>query len=133
MPAVTTTDGIEIFFKDSGLGEPIVFSHGWPLSSDDWDNQMLFFLQHGYRVVAHDRRGHGRSTQAGDGHDIDRYADDVAAATADLDLEDAIQVAHSTGGGEAARYVARHGESRVARAVLISAVPRLMVQAGVAA
>src|SRR3954470_5711303 len=109
MPFITTPDGVEIFYKDWGSGQPIVISHGWPLSSDDWDNQMLFFLQHGYRVVAHDRRGHGRSTQAGDGQDIGRYADDVAAATADLDLEDAIQVAHSTGGGEVARYVARRG------------------------
>jgi non-heme chloroperoxidase len=131
MPTITTTDGIEIFFKDWGSGQPIVFSDGWPLSSDDWDNQMLFFLQRGYRGVAHDRRGHRPSTR--DGHDIDHYADDVAAATADLDLEDALHVAHSTGGGEVARYIARHGESRVARAVLISAVPPLMVQARVAA
>ena len=110
-----------------------MFTHGWPLSSDDWDNQMLFFLQHGNRVIAHDRRGHGRSTQTGDRHDVDHYADDVAAVTARLDLEDAIHVGHSTGGDEVVRYIARHGESRVARAVLISAVPSLMVQARVAA
>jgi non-heme chloroperoxidase len=128
MPTITTTDGIEIFFKDWGSGQPIVFSHGWPLSSDDWDNQMLFFLQHGYRVIAVDRRGHGRSTQTGDGHDMDHYADDLAAVTAHLDLQNAIHVGHSTGGGEVVRYIARHGEDRVARAVLISAVPPLMVQ-----
>jgi non-heme chloroperoxidase len=128
MPTITTTDGIEIFFKDWGSGQPIVFSHGWPLSSDDWDNQMLFFLQRGYRVIAVDRRGHGRSALTGDGHDMDHYADDLAAVTAHLDLEDAIHVGHSTGGGEVVRYLGRHGESRVARAVLISAVPPLMVQ-----
>ena len=128
MGTITTTDGTEIFYKDWGSGQPIVFSHGWPLSADDWDTQMLFFLQHGYRVIAHDRRGHGRSTQTGDGHDMDHYADDLAALTAHLDLRDAIHVGHSTGGGEVARYIARHGESRVAKAVLISAVPPLMVQ-----
>jgi non-heme chloroperoxidase len=128
MPTITTTDGVEIFFKDWGSGQPIVFSHGWPLSSDDWDNQMLFFLQHGYRVVAHDRRGHGRSSQVGEGHDMDHYADDLAAVTAHLDLQDAIHIGHSTGGGEVVHYIARHGESRVAAAVLISAVPPLMVQ-----
>jgi len=128
MPTITTRDGIEIFFKDWGSGQPIVFSHGWPLSSDDWDTQMLFFLEHGYRVIAHDRRGHGRSTQTGEGHDLDHYADDLAAVTAHLDLEDAIHVGHSTGGGEVVRYIARHGESRVAAAVLISAIPPLMVQ-----
>src|ERR1044071_1339477 len=128
MSTVTTTDGTEIFYKDWGSGQPIVFSHGWPLSSDDWDNQMLFFLQQGYRVIAHDRRGHGRSTQVGDGHDMDHYAADLAAVTAHLDLEDAIHVGHSTGGGEVVHYIARHGESRVAAAVLISAVPPLMVQ-----
>jgi non-heme chloroperoxidase len=105
-----------------------VFSHGWPLSSDDWDTQLLFFLQHGYRVIAHDRRGHGRSSQGGEGHDMDHYADDLAAVTAHLDLHDAVHVGHSTGGGEVVRYIARHGESRVAKAVLISAVPPLMVQ-----
>jgi pimeloyl-ACP methyl ester carboxylesterase len=117
---VTTTDGTEIFYKDWGSGQPIVFSHGWPLSADDWDNQMLFFLRHGYRVIAHDRRGHGRSTQTGDGHDMDHYADDLAALTNHLDLHDAVHVGHSTGGGEVVRYLARHGESRVAKAVLIS-------------
>ena len=128
MGTITTTDGTEIFYKDWGSGQPIVFSHGWPLSADDWDTQMLFFLQHGYRVVAHDRRGHGRSTQTGDGHDMDHYADDLAALTAHLDLQDAVHVGHSTGGGEVAHYIARHGEDRVAKAVLISAVPPLMVQ-----
>jgi non-heme chloroperoxidase len=128
MPTITTTDGVEIFFKDWGSGQPIVFSHGWPLSGDDWDNQMMFFLQHGYRVIAVDRRGHGRSAQTADGHDMDHYADDLAAVTAHLDLENAIHIGHSTGGGEVVRYIARHGESRVAKAVLISAVPPLMVQ-----
>ena len=128
MGTITTTDGTEIFYKDWGSGQPIVFSHGWPLSGDDWDTQMLFFLQHGYRVIAHDRRGHGRSTQTSDGHDMDHYADDLAALTAHLDLQDAVHVGHSTGGGEVVHYIARHGESRVAKAVLISAVPPLMVQ-----
>ena len=128
MPTITTKDGIEIFYKDWGKGQPIVFSHGWPLSADDWDNQMLFFLHHGYRVIAHDRRGHGRSTQTGDGHDMDHYADDLAALTAHLDLKNAIHIGHSTGGGEVTRYLARHGESRVSKAALISAVPPLMVK-----
>ena len=128
MGTITTTDGTEIFYKDWGSGQPVVFSHGWPLSADDWDTQMLFFLQHGYRVIAHDRRGHGRSTQTSDGHDMDHYADDLAAVTAHLDLQDAVHVGHSTGGGEVVRYIARHGESRVAKAVLISSVPPLMVQ-----
>ena len=128
MSTITTKDGTEIFYKDWGSGQPIVFSHGWPLSADDWDTQMMFFLQHGYRVIAHDRRGHGRSTQTGDGHDMDHYADDLAALTAHLDLHDTVHVGHSTGGGEVAHYIARHGESRVAKAVLISAVPPLMVQ-----
>ena len=128
MGTITVNDGAQIFYKDWGTGQPIVFSHGWPLSGDDWDTQMLFFLQHGYRVIAHDRRGHGRSTQTGDGHDMDHYADDLAALTAHLDLEDAVHVGHSTGGGEVVHYIARHGESRVAKAVLISAVPPLMVQ-----
>ena len=123
----TTPDGTDIFYKDWGTGQPIVFSHGWPLSSDDWDNQMLFFLQQGYRVIAHDRRGHGRSTQTPGGHDIDHYADDLASLTEHLDLRDAIHVGHSTGGGEVVRYVARH-EDRVAKAAIISAVPPLMVQ-----
>jgi non-heme chloroperoxidase len=128
MPTITTSDGTEIFYKDWGSGDPIVFSHGWPLSADDWDTQMLFFLEHGYRVIAHDRRGHGRSTQSGSGHDMDHYADDLAALTDHLDLRNAVHVGHSTGGGEVVRYIARHGEDRVSRAVLISAVPPLMVQ-----
>ena len=128
MSTITTADGVEIFYKDWGQGRPIVFSHGWPLSSDDWDAQMLFFLQRGYRVVAHDRRGHGRSAQVDSGHDMDHYADDLAALTAHLDLRDAVHVGHSTGGGEVVRYLARHGESRVAKAVLIAAVPPLMVK-----
>jgi non-heme chloroperoxidase len=128
MPTITTPDGTEIFYKDWGHGQPIVFSHGWPLSSDDWDAQMMFFLAHGYRVIAHDRRGHGRSAQVNSGHDMDHYADDLAALTAHLDLHDAIHVGHSTGGGEVVRYLARHGESRAAKAALIAAVPPLMVQ-----
>jgi non-heme chloroperoxidase len=128
MPIITTKDGVEIFYKDWGTGQPIVFSHGWPLSSDDWDTQMLFFLQQGYRVIAHDRRGHGRSTQTGDGHDMDHYADDLLALVEHLDLKDAIHVGHSTGGGEVAHYLARHGESRVAKAALISAVTPYMLK-----
>jgi non-heme chloroperoxidase len=128
MPVVTTKDGVDIFYKDWGQGRPIVFSHGWPLSADDWDAQMMFFLNHGYRVIAHDRRGHGRSSQVADGHDMDHYADDLAAVTVHLDLEEAIHVGHSTGGGEVVRYLARHGEGRVTKAVLISAVPPLMVK-----
>src|SRR4029079_9350010 len=128
MPTITTKDGTEIFYKDWGSGQPIVFSHGWPLSADDWDTQLLFFLHHGYRVIAHARRGHGRSTQTADGHDMDHYADDLADLTATLDLHDAVHVGHSTGGGEVVHYLARHGESRVAKAVLISAVPPIMVQ-----
>ena len=128
MPTVTTNDGVEIFYKDWGSGQPIVFSHGWPLSADDWDAQMLFFLNHGYRVIAHDRRGHGRSTQIGRGHDMDHYADDLAAVTEHLDLKNAIHVGHSTGGGEVVHYLARHGEGRVAKAAIISAVPPLMVK-----
>ena len=128
MPTITTKDGVEIFYKDWGKGQPIVFSHGWPLSADDWDAQMLFFLNHGYRVIAHDRRGHGRSSQVADGHDMDHYADDLAAVTAHLDLKNAIHVGHSTGGGEVVHYIARHGESRVAKAAIISAVPPLMVK-----
>src|SRR6202142_620568 len=128
MPTITTKDGVEIFYKDWGSGQPIVFSHGWPLSADDWDNQMLFFLGKGYRVIAHDRRGHGRSTQVGDGHDMDHYADDLLAVVEHLDLRDAIHVGHSTGGGEVTHYIARHGEERVSKAALISAEPPLMVQ-----
>jgi non-heme chloroperoxidase len=127
---VTTKDGLRIFFKDWGPkgAQPIVFSHGWPLSADDWDTQMIFFLNHGFRVIAHDRRGHGRSTQTADGHDMDHYADDLAAVTSFLDLKNAVHVGHSTGGGEVAHYVARHGDHRVAKAVLISAVPPIMVK-----
>ena len=128
MPTIRTKDGTEIFYKDWGTGQPIVFHHGWPLSADDWDNQMLFFLKAGYRVIAHDRRGHGRSTQTSGGHEMDTYAADVAALAAELDLRDAIHVGHSTGGGEATRYVARHGKGRVSKAVLIGAVPPIMVK-----
>jgi non-heme chloroperoxidase len=132
MSFVTTHDGVDIFYKDLGPKEarPIVFHHGWPLSSDDWDAQVLFFLEHGYRVVAHDRRGHGRSAQVWDGHDMDHYAADAFAVAEALDLRDAVHVGHSTGGGEVARYVARHGEpaGRVAKAVLVSAVPPLMLK-----
>ena len=128
MPTITPSDGVDIFFKDWGSGQPIVFSHGWPLSADDWDNQMLFFLAKGYRVIAHDRRGHGRSSQVADNHDMDHYADDLAAVVEHLDLHDAIHVGHSTGGGEVAHYLARHGESRAVKAALISAVPPLMVK-----
>jgi non-heme chloroperoxidase len=125
---ITTPDGVTLFYKDWGSGQPIVFSHGWPLSSDDWDAQLLFFVKQGFRVIAHDRRGHGRSTQVAGGHDMDHYADDLAALTAHLDLKKAIHVGHSTGGGEVAHYIGRHGESRVAKAVLISAVPPIMVK-----
>jgi non-heme chloroperoxidase len=125
---IETKDGVTIFYKDWGSGQPIVFSHGWPLSADDWDAQMLFFVGRGFRVIAHDRRGHGRSTQTSDGHDMDHYADDLAALTEHLNLKNAIHVGHSTGGGEVARYLGRHGESRVAKAVLISAVPPIMVK-----
>jgi len=128
MNAITVKDGTTIYYKDWGSGQAIVFSHGWPLSADDWDTQMLFFLKHGYRVIAHDRRGHGRSSQTDSGHDMDHYADDLAALTAHLDLKDAIHVGHSTGGGEVVRYLARHGESRVAKAAILSAVPPLMVK-----
>src|ERR1700681_3922366 len=128
MNKIRTDDGVDIFYKDWGSGQPIVFSHGWPLSSDDWDPQMMFFLNNGFRVIAHDRRGHGRSTQTATGHDMDHYADDLAALTAHLDLHDAVHIGHSTGGGEVTRYLARHGENRVAKAVLISSVPPLMVQ-----
>jgi non-heme chloroperoxidase len=128
MPRITVKDGTQIYYKDWGTGQPIVFSHGWPLSADDWDSQMLFFGEHGFRVIAHDRRGHGRSTQTWDGNEMDTYSDDLAALTEKLDLKDAIHVGHSTGGGEVARYIGRHGSKRVAMAVLISAVPPLMVK-----
>src|ERR1700678_1968990 len=128
MSTITTTDGTEIYYKDWGSGQPLVFSHGWPLSADDWDTQMMFFLLRGYRVIAADRRGHGRSTQTNGGHDMDHYADDLLAVVEHLDLHDCVHIGHSTGGGEVTRYIARHGESRVARAVLISSVPPLMVK-----
>ena len=128
MPFVETQDGTEIYYKDWGTGQPIVFHHGWPLSAEDWDAQMLFFLAHGYWVIAHDRRGHGRSTQSSGGHEMDTYAADVAALTTALDLRDAVHIGHSTGGGEVARYVARHGKGRVAKAVLVSSVPPIMLQ-----
>ena len=132
MGHVTTRDGVEIFYKDWGPrdAQPLVFHHGWPLSADDWDTQLLYFLAKGYRVVAHDRRGHGRSTQVGDGHDMDHYAADAAAVVEHLGLRDAVHVGHSTGGGEATRYVARHGQpqGRVAKLVLIGAVPPIMVR-----
>jgi len=128
MSTITTKDGVQIFYKDWGQGQPIVFHHGWPLSSDDWDTQMLFFLQHGYRVIGIDRRGHGRSSQVSDGHDMDHYAADAAAVVDHLDLRNAVHIGHSTGGGEVARYVARHGRGRVAKAVLMSAVTPLMLK-----
>src|SRR6267154_5086647 len=128
MPMITTKDGTHIYYKDWGTGQPIVFSHGWPLTADDWDGQMLVFGQQGYRVIAHDRRGHGRSTQTWGGNDMDTYADDLAALTEKLNLKNAIHVGHSTGGGEVARYIGRHGSKRVGMAVLISAVPPLMVK-----
>ncbi|MBR8129909.1 alpha/beta fold hydrolase [Burkholderia ambifaria] len=130
MAYVTTKDGVQIFYKDWGPrdAQVIFFHHGWPLSADDWDAQMLFFLSHGYRVIAHDRRGHGRSSQVWDGHDMDHYADDVAAVVNHLGVQGAVHVGHSTGGGEVIHYVARHGEDRVSKAVLISAVPPLMVK-----
>jgi non-heme chloroperoxidase len=128
MGTVTTKDGVEIFYKDWGSGQPLVFSHGWPLSADDWDTQMMFFLLQGYRVIAADRRGHGRSEQVSDGHDMDHYADDLLAVVEHLDLHDAVHIGHSTGGGEVTRYLGRHGQSRVAKAVLISSVPPLMVK-----
>lgn len=130
MTTIATRDGVQIFFKDWGpkTAQPIVFHHGWPLSSDDWDNQMLFFVGKGYRVVAHDRRGHGRSTQVSEGHDMDHYAADAAAVIEHLDLRDTIHIGHSTGGGEATRYVARHGKGRASKLVLIGAVPPLMLK-----
>jgi non-heme chloroperoxidase len=125
---ITTADGTEIFYKDWGAGQPVMFHHGWPLSADDWDSQMLFFLQHGYRVIAHDRRGHGRSTQTDLGNDMDTYAADADSVVTHLGLTDAIHVGHSTGGGEVARYVARHGRGRVAKAALISAITPVMLK-----
>ena len=128
MATIRTKDGTEIFYKDWGKGQPIVFSHGWPLTADDWDGQMLYFGQLGYRVIAHDRRGHGRSGQTWDGNEMNTYADDLVELFEKLDLKDAIMVGHSTGGGEVARYLSRHGSKRVAKAALISAVPPLMLK-----
>ena len=128
MPTITVKDGTEIYYKDWGTGQPVVFSHGWPLSADAWEDQMLFLADKGYRCIAHDRRGHGRSSQPWEGNEMNTYADDLAELTEKLDLRDAIHVGHSTGGGEVARYIGRHGSKRVAKAVLISAVPPLMLK-----
>src|SRR5580700_6015071 len=128
MNTITTKDGTKIYFKDWGAGPTVVFSHGWPLNADAWDAQMLFLAQKGYRAIAHDRRGHGRSSQPWNGNEMDTYADDLAALTEALDLKDAVHVGHSTGGGEVVRYIGRHGAGRVAKAVLIGAVPPLMLQ-----
>jgi len=130
MNTITINDGVQIYFKDWGLkqAQPLVFHHGWPLSADDWDAQMLFFVRKGYRVIAHDRRGHGRSSQVNDGHDMDHYAADVAAVVQHLDLRNAVHIGHSTGGGAATRYVVRYGNGRVAKLVLIGAVPPIMVK-----
>jgi non-heme chloroperoxidase len=128
MSTITTKDGTKIFYRDWGFGQPITFSHGWPLSSDAWDHQMMFFGNHGFRVIAHDRRGHGRSDQTWDGNTMDQYADDLAELIEQLDLKDVIMVGHSTGGGEVARYIGRHGTSRVSKAVLLSAVPPIMLK-----
>jgi non-heme chloroperoxidase len=128
MSTITTQDGTEIFYKDWGTGRPVVFSHGWPLDSDAWDDQMMFLADRGYRVIAHDRRSHGRSSQTWNGNDMDTYADDLAALFEALDLKDATMVGHSTGGGEVARYIGRHGTSRVAKAVLVDGIPPLMLK-----
>jgi non-heme chloroperoxidase len=128
MGMVTTKDGTEIYYKDWGQGQPVVFSHGWPLTADAWEDQMIFLASHGYRCIAHDRRGHGRSSQPWDGNEMDTYADDLATLVEALDLKDAVHIGHSTGGGEVARYIGRHGTARVAKAVLISAVPPIMVK-----
>lgn len=128
MPTIATRDGAEIFYKEWGSGQPVVFSHGWPLNADAWDDQLFFFASHGYRAIAHDRRGHGRSSQTWAGNDMDTYADDLAALAEALDLTGAVHVGHSTGGGEVVRYIGRHGTARVAGAVLVSAVPPFMLQ-----
>ncbi len=128
MPVIKTNDGTQLHYKDWGKGQPIVFSHGWPLSADAWEDQMIFLAARGYRCIAHDRRGHGRSDQPWDGNDMDTYADDLAALVSTLDLRNAIHIGHSTGGGEVTRYIGRHGTERVAKAILISAVPPLMLK-----
>src|ERR1700688_2472802 len=128
MATIMTNDDTQIYYKDWGKGQPVVFSHGWPLTADAWEDQMLFLAERGYRCIAHDRRGHGRSSQPWDGNEMNTYADDVAALVEKLDLTEAIHVGHSTGGGEVARYIGRHGSKRVAKAVLISAVPPLMLK-----
>jgi non-heme chloroperoxidase len=128
MPVFTTSQGVEIFYKDWGSGQPIVFHHGWPLSADDWDTQMMFFLDRGYRVIAHDRRGHGRSSQTDHGNDMDSYADDLFELLSSLDIRDAIHIGHSTGGGEVVRYLGRHGTSRAAKAAILGAIPPVMLQ-----
>jgi non-heme chloroperoxidase len=128
MSTITTQDGTQIYYKDWGEGQPVIFSHGWPLNADAWESQMLFLAQNGYRTIAHDRRGHGRSSQPSEGNDMDTYADDLAALIEELDLRDAVLIGHSTGGGEVTRYIGRHGTSRVAKAVLVDAVPPLMLR-----
>src|SRR5216110_984395 len=128
MPTITTKDGMQIYYKDWGQGQPVVFSHGWPLNADAWDEQLFFLASNGYRAIAHDRRGHGRSSQPWDGNDMDTYADDLAAPLDTLDLKDAVLVGHSTGGGEVTRYIGRHGTSRVAKAMLVGAIPPLMLK-----
>jgi non-heme chloroperoxidase len=130
MPTITTKDGTQIYYKDWGKGQPLVFSHGWPLTADAWEDQMIFLAEHGYRCIAHDRRGHGRSSQPWDGNDLDTYADDLAELVKALDLRDAIHIGHSTGGGEVTRYIGRHGTKNVAKAVLIGAIPPLMLKTG---
>jgi non-heme chloroperoxidase len=128
MPILKTSDGAEIYYKDWGSGRPVTFSHGWPLTADAWEDQMVFLAAHGYRVIAHDRRGHGRSSQPWDGNDMDHYADDLAQLFDTLDLEDAVMIGHSTGGGEVARYIGRHGTERVSKAILVGAVPPIMLK-----